>query len=58
MTALDVVTDGECPDRYRFPICTLYFPEALLSPSILHLKIQLVAASMKYLIQVTLYERP
>jgi len=47
MTALDVATDGECPDRYRFPICTiaLYFPEALLSPSILYLRIQPVAAS-------------
>ena len=31
-------TDGECPDRYKFPICTvvLCFPGALLSLSILY----------------------
>ena len=47
MTALEVATDGECPDRYQFPICivVLYYPETLLSPSILYLRIQPVAAS-------------
>jgi len=57
MIALVLAMDGECPDRYRFPICTvaLCFPEALLSLSILYLRIQPVAASVKYLIPFTLY---
>ena len=60
MTALEVATDGERFDRYQFFICTvaLCFPEALLSPSILYLRIQPVATSMKYLIQVTVYDQP
>ena len=47
------------PDHYELPVRTvaLCFPEALLSLSTLYLKIQPLAASMKYL-ALTLYEEP
>ena len=49
-------TDGGCPDRYKFPMCTVAFcfPEALLSLGILYLRIQPITAPMKYFIQFTL----
>ena len=51
-TAPVVDTEGGCPDSYDYPICAiaLRFPGDLLSLRILYLKIQPVAASMKYLI--------
>ena len=53
VTAPVLAADGECPDRYQFPICTvdLCFPEAFKLLSILYFKTQPVAASMNYLIQ-------
>jgi hypothetical protein len=55
-----LATDGECPDRYESPICAvaLCFPEALLSLSILYLRIHPVTASMSYLIQFMPYDKP
>jgi hypothetical protein len=53
LTACVLATDGERPDHYEFPICTivLCFPEVLLSLNTLYLGIQLVAASMnKYFV--------
>jgi hypothetical protein len=42
LTAWVLATDGERPDRYEFPICTivLHFPEVLLSLNTLYLGIQ------------------
>ena len=54
-----LATDGECPDCYEFPVCTvaLCFPGAL-SLSILYLRTHPVTASMTYLIQFMPYDQP